>query len=599
MVFDNLITTHSMITYNVSSVEKIYIEQALKLLPTHVLSKIISEGWKIVLYDEVNELIEIDGQLSPNTTGVTKYDLRRVFVLSVTKRNEIAFKSTLIHELVHTYDCILDGSYCNWKTEKYYNNEIENLITQEGSNFSEYARSNVKEYISTVISRYILGQTDFTNIPLTKAFIEKYFYMNENSLEQRLQNLENNAVTYIELDDTYNRLKYSKLNKENDKYVIQLPEASSGSGSSSGSNTVIYDNNVTFSTNVSYFSLNKTTISYITENLDSNTTGTWELTTIMGSSSAIALQYRRFLLNGRDSNVTDFKTLPHEQRRFYDYNISRAWTDWEDIISDIDTRITALESNSGSTGENNGSSRTLIHDYTVNEGSVLNITNLDISTGQFTTDTEFDLSSYTKMTTLVKKEGINILATVDVPKELQNSTNLKITNVIDNTFTLGTATKYSNTGNYNMYGLLVDGIENYTINNIFESNKNYEIEIYTSQPLYYTALILSKCINSFSYSNGYALGGEQFSTYLNALGLGNAEGINFIRHKIKLYNYDNSFKLEVDTIFDGISSNYIKFKYNKFEYFYNGNIMTNFSYQHFRNLIPKGTTIKIYEIGGN
>lgn len=349
MVFDNLITTHNLISYNISNMERIYVEQSLKLLPTHVLSKIISEGWKIVVYSDVNELIQIDNKLTVYATGVTKYEMRRVFVKgAVDGRNEIAFKSTLLHELTHAFDCIIDGSYCNWKSEKYYNNEIKELITQEGSNFSDYAQSDVKEYVSTVVSRYLLNLTDFTNIPLTKAFIEKYYFMCENSLEQRLQNLENNAVTYIELDETYNRLKYSKLNKENDKYTIQLPEAGSG-GSSSGNNNVIYDDNVTFSTSVSYFSLNKTTISYIEGSVGSNINGVWELKTIMGSSSAIAVQYRRFLLNGRDSGVTDFSLIPHEQRRYFDYNNSRAWTTWEDVVSDIKIRLTNLE-NSGGNG---------------------------------------------------------------------------------------------------------------------------------------------------------------------------------------------------------------------------------------------------------
>ena len=348
MVFDNLITTHNLISYNISNMERIYIEQALKLLPTHVLSKIISEGWKIVVYSDVNELIQIDNKLTVYATGVAKYEMRRVFVKgTVDGRNETAFKSTLLHELTHAFDCIIDGSYCNWKTEKYYNNEIEELITQEGSNFSAYAQSDVKEYVSTVVSRYLLNLTDFTTVPLTKAFIEKYYFMCENSLEQRLQNLENNAVTYIELDETYNRLKYSKLNKENDKYTIQLPEAGSG-GSSSGNSNIIYDDNVTFSTNISYFSLNKTTISYIEGSIGSNINGVWELKTIMGSTSAIAVQYRRFLLNGRDSGVTDFSLIPHEQRRYFDYNNSRAWTTWEDVVSDIKIRLTNLENSGGS-----------------------------------------------------------------------------------------------------------------------------------------------------------------------------------------------------------------------------------------------------------
>lgn len=356
MVFDNLITTHNLITYNISNMERIYVEQALKLLPTHVLSKIISEGWKIVVFDDVNELIQIDNKLTVYTTGVTKFEMRRVFVKgAVDGRNEIAFKSTLLHELTHAFDAIIEGAYCSWKTERYYNNEIEEIIEQEGSNFSAYAQSDVKEYVCTVVSRYLLNLTDFTTVPLTKAFIEKYYYMCVNSLEQRLQNLENNAVTYIELDETYNRLKYSRLNKENDRYTIQLPEAGSGGGSSSGSNNVIYDNNVTFSTSVTYFSLNKTTISYIAGSIGSNLVGTWELKTIMGSSSAVAVQYRRFMVDSRNSGTTDFTTVPYEQRRYFDYNTSRSWTTWEDVISDIKIRVANLENSSGGSGSGESS----------------------------------------------------------------------------------------------------------------------------------------------------------------------------------------------------------------------------------------------------
>lgn len=356
MVFDNLITTHNLITYNISNMERIYVEQALKLLPTHVLSKIISEGWKIVVFNDVNELIQIDNKLTVYTTGVTKFEMRRVFVQgAVNGRNEISFKSTLLHELTHAFDAIIEGAYCSWKTERYYNNEIEEIIKQEGSNFSAYAQSDVKEYVCTVVSRYLLNLTDFTTVPLTKAFIEKYYYMCVNSLEQRLQNLENNAVTYIELDETYNRLKYSRLNKENDRYTIQLPEAGSGGGSSSGSNNVIYDNNVTFSTSVTYFSLNKTTISYIAGSIGSNLVGTWELKTIMGSSSAVAVQYRRFMVDSRNSGTTDFTTVPYEQRRYFDYNTSRSWTTWEDVISDIKIRVTNLENSSGGSGSGESS----------------------------------------------------------------------------------------------------------------------------------------------------------------------------------------------------------------------------------------------------
>ena len=392
MVFDNLITTHNLITYNISNMERIYVEQALKLLPTHVLSKIISEGWKIVVYSDVNELIQIDNQLTVYATGVTKYDMRRVFVKgAVGGRNEIAFKSTLLHELTHAFDCIIEGSYCSWKTERYYNNEIEDIIAQEGSNFSDYAQSDVKEYVSTVVSRYLLNLTDFTNIPLTKAFIEKYYFMCVNSLEQRLQNLENNAVTYIELDETYNKLKYSRLNKENDRYTIQLPEAGSGGGSSSGSSNVIYDDNVTFSTSVSYFSLNKTTISYIAGSIGSSLVGTWELKTIMGNSSAVAVQYRRFMVNSRDSSTTDFTTVPYEQRRYFDYNNSRSWTIWEDIISDIKIRLTNLENSSGGSGSGESSSGStdsnVIYDNTKNFSTSVSSFTLNKTTISYISET--------------------------------------------------------------------------------------------------------------------------------------------------------------------------------------------------------------------
>lgn len=402
MVFDSLIATHSGITYTATSVEKIYIEQALKLLPTHVLSKIITEGWKIVVYDDVNELITIDNQLSTGTTGVTEYEMRRVFVKGVVDgRNEIAFKSTLLHELTHVFDAIIDGSYCNWKSEKYYNSELENLITQEGSNFSEYAQSDVKEYLCTVVSRYLLNQTDFSTVPLTKAFIEKYYFMCEDSIEQRLRNLENNAVTYIELDETYNRLKYSKLNKENDKYTIQLPQTSSGGTSSgSGDNNVIYDNNVTFSTSVSYFSLNKTTISYITESLDSNTTGTWELKTIMGSTSAIAIQIRTFILNGRDSAVTNFTTLPNVQMRYFDYNSSRSWSSWVDKISTLETRVSALENSGGSTGgsgEADGYGEKLLAHYIHQGNQEIQFTSFDYTTCEGTTSSPHGLTKATEV----------------------------------------------------------------------------------------------------------------------------------------------------------------------------------------------------------
>ena len=510
MIFDSLITTHSSITHTVSSVEKIYIEQALKILPTHVLSKIITEGWRIVVYSDVNELITIDNQLSSGTTGVTEYEMRRVFVKGIVDgRNEIAFKTTLLHELTHVFDCIIEGSYCNWKSEKYYNNEIEELITQEGSNFSEYAQSDVKEYLCTVVSRYLLNLTDFSTVPLTKAFIEKYYYMCEDSIEQRLRNLENNAVTYIELDETYNKLKYSKLNKENDKYVLQLPTSSSGGSSSGGSsdNNLIYDNNVTFSTSVSYFALNKTTISYINETLDSNTVGTWELKTIMGSTSAIAIQIRTFILNGRDSTVTDFTSLPNVQMRYFDYNNTRSWTSWVDKISTLETRVAALENNSGgsgdiSSGEDDVYGKKLIASYTHTTNTVYQPTAFDPSTGIFTCP-DHGLTGNEKL--MINFNPLNFTTIRVIPYELflkfDSTTweNFKPVIVDNNSFSLDGYTTFdsSKTDSIDVTKFWFEtiGVDEISLNNLnLEGIK--ELEIVTSNTRYSTYGLCLDCLNN-------------------------------------------------------------------------------------------------------
>lgn len=292
-------------------------------------------------------------------------------------------------------------------------------------------------------------------------------------------------------------------------------------------------------------------------------------------------------VNTLNTNFNDFKTSIESQ-------VSSLNT----RVTSVERRVTTLENNQGSSGgSDGGTTKTLIHEYTVTEGTILNITNLETSTGQITTDTDIDLSTVRTKVTPVRKEGVNYLIGSDIPSVLQNANNLDMIDVIDNTFKLKNINTYNITGDFAKYGLLVNGISNYYAQNIFKANKNYEIEVYTSQPYYNTAIRLTRCIANFDYQKGYVISNEQYSTYLAHLVIPNCEGINWIKHKMKLYNYSNSFKLEVETLYDGLNSNTAKYNYKKFEYHYNGNIMTGFDYSHLRNLIPKGTTIKIYEIG--
>ena len=277
-------------------------------------------------------------------------------------------------------------------------------------------------------------------------------------------------------------------------------------------------------------------------------------------------------------------------------NIKTLQTD----VSSLKGRVTSLENSGGSIGgSSGGTSKTLIHDYTVTEGTILNITALDTSTGQFTTDSGIDLSKVKGNVSPVKKEGVNYLVGSDIPSALQNASNVTMTDVIDKTFRLGNIKSYNITGNFNKYGILVNGLGSYQVQNIFEANKNYEIEIYTSVPSYYTTLVLNACVSNFSSENGYSVSNEQYNSYLISLLLGSYEAINFVTHKIKLYNYSNSFKLEIESLYDGLNSNNSKFNYRKYEYFYNGSIMSSFKFSAPRNLLPQGSTFKFYEIGGN
>lgn len=269
-------------------------------------------------------------------------------------------------------------------------------------------------------------------------------------------------------------------------------------------------------------------------------------------------------------------------------------------VSSLKGRVTTLENNQGSSGgSDGGATKTLIHDYTVTEGTILNITNLETTTGQFTTDSDIDLSKVTGNATPVKKEGVYYLIGSDIPSALQSVSNVSLTDVLDNSFKLKGINSYNITGKFDKYGILVNGIGSYQVSNIFEANKNYEIEIYTSQPHYHTGLNLVQSINNFNYINGYSICNEQYNTYLSRLVFPNCEAINCVKHKIKLYNYSNSFKLEIESIFDGLNSNNTKYNYKNYEYIYTDGIMVNFNYCHLRNLIPKGTTFKIYEIGGS
>ena len=397
-----------------------------------------------------------------------------------------------------------------------------------------------------------------------KYTLLEYLVALENKLKEIKKYVDDNLGTdYSELENQVNTLE-SQFN------IFKT----------SITNTV--DNNNTnilskFSTLEKQFNTFKTSI---TNTVNTNNT------TLLSKVNSLESQFNSFktsITSTVNSNKSELMT-----------KINNLETDIDDRVTDVENRVTTLE-NSGGTGGVT-TSKTLIHEHTVTEGTILNVTDISTSDGRITTDTDFNLLNYTGFVTPIKKEGVNYFKGTDLPKEMHICSNAKLTSIIDNTFILSNNGKYTTTGNFEKFGLLVDGLDNYTVNSVFQKNKNYEIEIYTTQPYYVTGLYLNKCVTGFNANLGLTIGGVQYSTYLNTLELTSCEGINSISHKIKLFNYENSFKLELSSICDGLNSNTIKFKNYKFEYLYNGAIMTNFSYSHYRNLIPKGANIKIYEI---
>ena len=262
------------------------------------------------------------------------------------------------------------------------------------------------------------------------------------------------------------------------------------------------------------------------------------------------------------------------------------------VIS-VEERVQAIEENG--VGGENASVKKLIVKYVHDVGEIINITDLDISTGIFTTDT--DISAYSGNVTPVKKDGVNYLTSSHIPKELQNLSNTRISIVSSNTFKCGSISVYSKKGDFSKYGIMANGVSSIKLENAFQPNRRYEIEIDTSTTDYVTGIPLTNSVSGFKPELGQTIGGEQYSSYLNCLILSNVQGINGISHRIKLNNYTTCFELLCTSFSSGLKADTEVNKQVSFIYKYNGKPMEHFSYSNFRNLIPKGTTIKIYDLG--
>lgn len=262
------------------------------------------------------------------------------------------------------------------------------------------------------------------------------------------------------------------------------------------------------------------------------------------------------------------------------------------VIS-VEERVQAIEENG--VGGENASVKKLIVKYVHDVGEIINITDLDISTGIFTTDT--DISAYSGNVTPVKKDGVNYLTSSHIPKELQNLSNTRISIVSSNTFKCGSISVYSKQGDFSKYGIMANGVSSIKLENAFQPNRRYEIEIDTSTTDYVTGISLINSVSGFKPELGQTIGGEQYNSYLTCLGLSNVQGINGISHRIKLNNYTTCFELLCTSFSSGLKADTEVNKQVSFIYKYNGKPMEHFSYCNFRNLIPKGTTIKIYDLG--
>ena len=288
----------------------------------------------------------------------------------------------------------------------------------------------------------------------------------------------------------------------------------------------------------------------------------------------------------------NFETMQQENNSFKE-RIDAQYEQINTKVISVEERVQAIEENG--VGGENASVKKLIVKYVHDVGEIINITDLDISTGIFTTDT--DISAYSGNVTPVKKDGVNYLTSSHIPKELQNLSNTRISIVSSNTFKCGSISVYSKQGDFSKYGIMANGVSSIKLENAFQPNRRYEIEIDTSTTDYVTGISLINSVSGFKPELGQTIGGEQYNSYLTCLGLSNVQGINGISHRIKLNNYTTCFELLCTSFSSGLKADTEVNKQVSFIYKYNGKPMEHFSYCNFRNLIPKGTTIKIYDLG--
>ena len=344
--YNELIKTMPQISYRFEEPYLSYFNKYMESCPDNILCKFIYEGWGVCGFTNYEELQQINSSVNSTTLGQTDYK-NRVMFLKCTG-SEQNFEQTFYHEMTHILDALIRGNYIEWKTEKLYMKEIEDIIKEEGQGVNSYYRSDIKEYVAYFGSLYIRNNISILEeYPKSYAFIKKFMERNDNTIEERLKNIESQAITAIDFEEKYNRLVITKYDKEIKSMSVSLKDWSNeGTG---GEVDLIYveNNDVTFNTQPNTFPNSKITISYIPETVTENgktKSILWKVITdrysfkVNSKYNFTIIQTREVLpdiYNSNTINLDDFEIK--KEIRCYDYNGSRTWTPWKKIISSTPT----------------------------------------------------------------------------------------------------------------------------------------------------------------------------------------------------------------------------------------------------------------------
>lgn len=312
------------------------IDTALSLVPSSILAETNNFGLTISVGTPIQIFEWFNYQFSSTVVGATQgnniYINQDKFNYSGVSFSPV---DIVLHEYMHGYSgkCIefgeIEKSSEGKRFTDIYNTEKDNITFDEAD--SHYKRNTIEFYASS-FSYYLYYRNNqvklnqlFGRTPKLRAFIKEIVLATSPTILQDIEDEKRKGVLKVEVGTKIgggdNALKVSY---KNGRYI----EYDLGGIGSGGDGIIIQDNTINFDTPHSGIPIGKIVYSSVTTTTQN--IQCWLLVSYRIGNNTDCITQDRILLQ-TNTNNSPTAGIQITERRFFDYNNTRRWSDWKRV----------------------------------------------------------------------------------------------------------------------------------------------------------------------------------------------------------------------------------------------------------------------------